>query len=66
MSKHQTEECSGPGCPIEAAQKRAQAAAAEALANTGGACLDGSCDAPGPGTAALQKGNGKTGHCPSC
>ena len=43
-----------------------KAAAAEALAQTGGACLDGSCDTPGPGTAALLKGNGKTGHCPSC
>lgn len=58
MSKHETEECSGPACPIEAAQKRAQADAAEALANTGGT--------QGPGTAALLKGNGKTGHCPSC
>ena len=60
---------SGEKCHLQEAREQAQDAAAKALANTGGACLDGSCETPtvpGPGTAALQKGNGKTGHCPSC
>jgi len=51
-----TEECSGPTCPVERAQKQAQEAGAKALAETG--CVD--CE--NPGTAALAAGNAKHGH----
>ncbi len=57
---------SGEKCHLQEAREQAQEAAAKALAQTGGACLDGSCDTPpvdGPGTAALKAGDCKTGHC---